>query len=553
MTKAIPGFIRLPAVGLQSARRLAAAVALLVALALAAAGPAPAAAAGISDFRFGVVEAYAAPAAAWEMGAGWERITFRWNEIQPSGPDEWKVAPLSDDALGLELAYGRQIVGLLSNTPDWATDWGRGAGVPQGLYLPVDHPSNLWAGFVRSIVTRYAGRVDHWTIWNEPDIPSSPFMTWGGSVGDFAQMLRVAYRVAKDASPSAVIHLPGVSHYWNENWFGDLLDTLLADPQAEANGYYFDIATLHIYFRPEAVYELTAAYYASMHERGISKPIWIAEANAPPSQDPSWPVANPRFNVTLQDQASYVIQAFSLAIAAGAGRIAVYNMIDDDSDLTANPEPYGLVRLDGTRRPAFAAFQAAAAHLSGFRGGAWERRDDISLVTIDRGWRTTTVVWARTTEPQQAIVPARAPRALRVDSRGAATYIHPERGYYFIDLAGANCWPECLVGGPPVMLVEEAPTSAATAPAPSSPTPGPTEAPATPTAEPTPMTPVLPTPTPTQTPPLTPEATSEAPASPEPRRTAASQLWLLTGALGAVIALSAWLGGRRMPTDDEGR
>jgi hypothetical protein len=133
MTKAIPGFIRLPAVGLQSARRLAAAVALLVALALAAAGPAPAAAAGISDFRFGVVEAYAAPAAAWEMGAGWERITFRWNEIQPSGPDEWKVAPLSDDALGLELAYGRQIVGLLSNTPDWATDWGRGAGVPQAI------------------------------------------------------------------------------------------------------------------------------------------------------------------------------------------------------------------------------------------------------------------------------------------------------------------------------------------------------------------------------------------------------------------------------------
>ena len=523
---------------------------LLAALASTAPPPAAAAAAGIFEYRLGVVEAYAAPGAAWEMGAGWERITFRWNEIQPTGPEEWSNTPLSDDALALELACGRQVVGLLNNTPDWATDWGRGAGVPQGLYLPVDHGNNLWAGFVRSIVARYAGRIDHWTIWNEPDIADPRFMTWGGSVDDFAQMLRVAHTVAKDANPSAVIHLPGVSHYWNEHWFGNLLDALRADPQAEANGYYFDVATLHVYFRPEAVYELTAEYYASMRDRGISKPIWIAETNAPPSQDPFWPVANPQFRITLQDQASYIVQAFSLGIAAGAGRIAVYSMVDDDPDATADPEPYGLIRSDGSRRPAFTAFQVAAAHLSGFRGGWWGRRDDISLVTIDRGWRTTTVVWARTAEPQQAIVPARTLRALRVDARGAAMYIYPERGYYFVDLAGANCWPECLIGGPPVMLVEEAPAAAATAVAPLSPTPRATEAPPTPTPDASPAVAAVPTATAAEPSPEEPGTPATTPSWSTSSHIAATQPWLLTGAAAVIITFSAWVGSGKRTRQD---
>jgi hypothetical protein len=550
---ASPNSLRLP-----SARRgrrlylLAAAALLSGALLSTGPLPVPADAAGIPDQRFGVVEAYAAPGAAWELGAGWERITFRWSQIQPNGPGEWNVTPLSDDALALELAYGRELVGLLIGTPSWATDWSTGAGVPEGLNLPVDDVNNLWAGFVRSIVTRYAGRINHWTIWNEPDIPPSEFMTWGGSIDDFAQLLRVAYTVSKQVNPGAVIHLPGVSHYWNERWFQDLMDTLVADPQAEANGYYFDVATLHVYFRPEAVYELTTGYYRVMRDRGISKPIWIAETNAAPSEDPYWPVVNPQFRVTLQDQASYVIQAFTLGIAAGAGRMAVYNMVDDESALSANPEPYGLLRSGGTRRPAFTAFQIAAARLSGFRSGSWERRDDISLVTIDRDWHTTTVVWSRTAEPQQAIIPARTTRALRVDSLGAATYVYPERGYYFIHLAGANCSPECLIGGPPVMLVEEAPVAAPTARAPSSPTPKPTESAQTATPSPTQApratavsvatSPAPPTavPSETPTPAVSPTATSTSLARPHGE---GQQAWLLAAVVAVVMAMVAFAGG----------
>jgi hypothetical protein len=192
-------------------------------------------AAGVPDYRFGVVEAYAAPAAASALGAGWTRATFRWNEIQLNGPDEWNEVSISDAALASELARGRQVVGLLVATPGWATDVGIGPGVPQGLYLPTDDSHNLWASFVRTIVGRYAGRIDHWTIWNEPDIPQSQHMSWGGSVDDFVQLLRVAYTVAKETNPNAIIHMSAVTHWWNEHWFGQFLDALVADPNAAAN------------------------------------------------------------------------------------------------------------------------------------------------------------------------------------------------------------------------------------------------------------------------------------------------------------------------------
>jgi hypothetical protein len=489
------------------------------------------AATGTPDPRFGVVETHEAPAAATALGVGWTRVTFRWNEIQPHRSDEWSPGPISDQALAHELAQGRQVVGLLVTTPGWATDTSIGPGVPKGLYLPVDDPNNLWASFVHTLVGRYAGRIDHWIIWNEPDIPSTQHMSWRGSVEDFVQLLQVAYTVTKETNPNSVVHMAAVTHWWNEHWFGQFLDALVADPHAAANSYYFDAATLHIYFQPETVYDIAAHYAGMMRGHGIQKPIWIAETNAAPSQDPAWPVPNAQFSVSLDEQAYYIIQALSLGIAAGAGRIAVYKMADTETDRAANPEPFGLVRIDGSRRPAFAAYRVATTYLAGFRGGSWDRRDDISVVTVDRGPRTTTVLWSRTPESQTAMIPARTTRALLVDVWGSAHYVYPERGYYFVHLPGARCAQGCMIGGAPYMLIEEAPASANTAPALDSPTPTPAErtktgatsdrsatpppaptltqtATATQTPNPTPTPTSTSTPTPTSTPTSTPTHTA---------------------------------------------
>ena len=484
-------------------------------------------AAGIPDYRFGVIEAYDAPAAATALGAGWTRVKFEWNEIQPNSPDEWNVLPISDQTLANELAQGRQVVGLLITTPGWAVETEKGRHIPRGLYLPSEDPNNLWANFVRTIVARYAGRIDHWIIWNEPDIPpSSPDVSWLGSIEDFVRLLRVAYSVVKETNPNAVVHMAAITHHHNEHWFDQFLDVLISDPSAPVNNYYFDVASINLYHEPEKIYDITTHYYNMMRGKGVHKPFWITETNAYLSR------------VSLEEQAFFMIQAFSLEIAAGVERIAVHKMIDTPADQAADPEPFGLVQIDGSRRPAFAAYRVATTYLSGFRGGTWDRRDDISVVTIDRGARTTTVVWARTPEPQRAMVPARTTRALAVDVWGSAYYVYPERGYYFVDLAGANCTHGCQMGGPPLMLIEEAPLGANTAPPPASPTLPPVESTSpgissdsgtsptvtiilTSTAAPSPVPTSTPTPTPTPSPSptRTPSPTPTATATPSPTPT----------------------------------
>ena len=102
------------------------------------AAPAPGAARESAlDPRFGVVEAWRQPAQAADLGVGWERLTLWWKAFQPTGPDSWNYFATGHDGyINREIAAGRQVVGELINTPDWAAaDLSqRGDSVPKGLY-----------------------------------------------------------------------------------------------------------------------------------------------------------------------------------------------------------------------------------------------------------------------------------------------------------------------------------------------------------------------------------------------------------------------------------
>jgi hypothetical protein len=496
----------------------------------------PASALGPPDPRFGVVEAYEGPEQATLAGVGWERIIFWWHELQPNGPDDWNGQHFPDEILDRERAQGREVVGLLKNTPPWATDGEPLRGVPRGLYLPHDDANNLWAAFVRRVVSHYAGRIDHWIIWNEPDVWDGEHVghAWAGSVEDYYQLLKVAYLAAKEANPHCVIHLTGLTYWWDwvygrQQYFERFLEVAAQDPTAPDHNHYFDVVTLHIYFKPQTIYEIVSFFRQAMQEHGLDKPIWINETNAAPSHDPGWPVPEPRFVISLDEQASYIIQAFVLGLAAGAERIAVYKMMDKSSDVNANPEPYGLVRADGSFRPAFHAYQVVTTHFSGARQVSLVRRGEIDQVTIDRGERTTTVLWNRSPVTQTIALQAIAPQAILVNKEGQTRTLKADNGQYVLTLPGALCSDPtgCFIGGSPLLLVEEGPPSARgllqpiatpTSPPTSTATPSPT-ATQTPTQTPTPTpmptatpssTPVptaTPTPVPTRTPPSTPMPT----------------------------------------------
>jgi hypothetical protein len=409
------------------------------------------------DPRFGVIEAYHTPELADSAGIGWERIIFYWSEIEREGPDDWNWFHAPLQRIDREIEGGREVVALLAHTPAWATDGTVGAGVPRGLYLPVDDPANLWANFVREVVSAYRGRITHWIIWNEPDIPLDVYgVLWAGTTADYYQLVKVAYLAAREVAPEVQIHLGGLTYWHNPNYLREFLSVASADPTAAENGYYFDVVSVHVYFKPETTIQIIGSVRDVLADYGLDKPIWINETNAPPYDDPVHPWQEPVFRVTQDMQASFLLQEFALALALNVERIAVYKWVDDPPPLPGH-EPYGLVREDGTTRPAYDAFRVITRYYAGARQALCEERPEMQTVVLVRGEQTTRVLWARGPYPVVVFLPALAGSASLVDQTGAERVIRPVAGYYWLYLRQAPCQPdeECWIGGPPVVVVEQ--------------------------------------------------------------------------------------------------
>ncbi len=146
----------------------------------------------------------------------------------------------------------------------------------------------------------------------------------------------------------------------------------------------------------------------------------------------------------------------AMALAGGANRVAIYKMADVPADHAANPEPFGLVREDGSRRPAFSAFQVGSSYLAGFtEASLTERTDTHTIVTVkrgDSGW--TTVAWTRQPSPVKISVAAHANQATLIDWNGSKQTITARDGKYEIEIAGATCTGGCIIGGAPRLIVE---------------------------------------------------------------------------------------------------
>ena len=480
--------------------------------------------------RFGLVNAFEAPQAAYEAGTGWELIRFRWDELQPNGPGEWNTSPETEEWLSSARAAGREVVGVLVGTPAWATDGEPGTGVPRGLDLPASDAGNLWAGFVRQVVSYYGARgINRWVIWEDPDIQAGlPGYQWEGGVRDYYRLVKVAYVAAREANPSALIHLGGVS-YADPGWFRQFLDVAVNDPEAPANDFYFDVATVHVFNSPEQVYTLTANHYFLMSQWGIPlKPVWINETNARPAVDPAVYPEETAFgqhpNITLEQQAAFIVQAYALGFAAGADRIAVYRTVDNLPE--DDHQAFGLLRADGTPRPAYEAYRLISQEANGF---VFARRVDeeahplIDYVRLTFPTRVTHIAWARTEQTATLVIPARSEQATLVTLEGERWTVEPEGGVYRLVVGGADCNDPvegCLIGGVPWFLIEEGledplnevPPSVRVEAGGTLPTPDPGIA-MTATAQAAPS--ATPTPLPTETPepsPLPPTAT----AMPEP-------------------------------------
>ncbi len=446
------------------------------------------------DPRFGIADSFVNTSEANVAGAGWTRVFFRWDVVQPAGSFDWKPANVPDPLINAEVAAGREVVAVLIGTPAWAGESGTSTAVP---------PLEAWGNFVFNIATQYKGRIKHWVIWNQPDItdPASPSHTWAGTEEDYYRLLKEAYLKIKAVDPAMQVHLAGLTYTWdqeqgNSQYLARLLNVITTDPQAAEENQFFDAVTYHLYYDPVQILRTITDIRTILDANGQGhKPIWINEINAPPSEDfiepPTAPVA---FRVSLDEQSAFVIQAFALALASGAERIA-FNKMRNERDHPESAVPYGLLRGDNSRRPAFDAFRTVSTYFAGVQQSSWIQLGNIYIVTLNRGEQTTTILWNTAPTPATYSLNAIAPEALLVDERSNIQTITAANGVYPLDLPGATCTngDYCFIGGAPRLVVETGssdqraplvPPTPTLVPLPTE-TPGPTPVPPTPALLPT--------------------------------------------------------------------
>lgn len=414
---------------------------------------------------FGVVEGMWFPELTCDLSPGWERLIFDWASHQPEGPDDWLgFLNIDDNWLQNAAACDREIVAVVKNVPGWATDGMAGPGVPRGLDLPLDDPGNVWANFMRRTAQYYASRgVDRFIILNEPDIEAGTYgFEFEGDLEDYFLMLKVGYLAAKEGNPAARIHLAGTT-YWHDvnagrRLFADrLLERIMEDPDAEENDYYFDAISLHIYFRTDTVYQIVGEFRDLLNAYDLDdKAIWITETNASPNLDPDWPVTRPQFQITTEQQASFLVQSAALGLAAGAERIAAYKLYDQQ--LPEGAESFGLLYpANASPRPGFHAWAMVIQHFNQVSDAALAQSERVNVVQLDHiNGRQTLVSWSRTEETTEVEITATGDKAYLMDEYGNRRIIRPENGVYILRLPGARCDDAdgCAVGGRVSILIQ---------------------------------------------------------------------------------------------------
>jgi hypothetical protein len=459
-----------------------------------AATVAPLPAVDTDDGRFGMVQGMVQPDLAYNAGARWDRIIFPWSLIQRDGPNSWTQLYFTDEAIRAQARRGVTIAGILIYTPQWASptpEKGRPVDPPRGLDLKYNDPNNLWGQFVRKVVERHKGVVDHWIVWNEPDLYTPGLRyTFDGSFEQYAQLLKVAYLNAKEINPSSKVILGGFAYWWDKEhqrppFLGPLLEVIARDPDRQKNNHYFDIVSVHTYTAPLNSWAEPLVMKDILDQRNMKKPIWIGESNVIPHDDLKNALPAGQFRASLDQQASYIIQAMAMAVAANVERYAVYKATDEKAE--NDTELWGLIRNDGSIKPGYVAYQTGATYFADVKSAvfSWPGVDkptiaqyrevlasndvrtqfiwpsQVAQVAMERSDHRTTVAWNTSPEAVTHKIAANSKQATLVDKYGKTQTIQPKDGYYSVDLAPSshNADPRdssiYMIGGDPLIVDEQ--------------------------------------------------------------------------------------------------
>ena len=306
------------------------------------------------------------------LGMHWVKIEARWRELEATrGVIDYTTLDAAVDSLR---SNNLNILMTITTAPDWA----RSSHVENG---PPDDLS-LFAQFAGELAKHYAGRVQAYEIWNEPNLRRE----WNSTVFPinaevYASLLRSAYGAIKAADPAAVVISAGLAPTGFNDGSNAVDDRVyLDDLYAQGLIQFSDAVGAHPYgfanppdatccAAPDGVLthyghpsfyflDTLADYHVIMIKYGDeNKLIWVTRFGWGTSVDTAAPPHNSAYVSynSLEQQAQYLIRGFELGGQLGYVGVMIDYNLNGCVVQPENPEAcyYSLLSPTGEKRPAF--------------------------------------------------------------------------------------------------------------------------------------------------------------------------------------------------------
>ncbi len=277
-----------------------------------------------------------------EIQAGRVRCTFAWHDLEWQGDGVWDFAG-ADMAVSKARGHGVEILGILGGCPPWAN------GDREPFCPPLPKNLDKWAEYVRTVSSRYAGRVSAWEIWNEENIQ---FWQPEPDPEYYVELLRIASGEIRKADPQAKVVMGGMAGLGADYLlaaFGagalNYVDAIAYHPYAETIGETTDPPGALLWPKEKLCRNIVASVrdyiWLSKPPRPIE--VWVTEVG--------WSTSEVYPNgVDPETQAAYIMRTMINYASTNLDKCFIYMLRDEPEHIE---DRAGLMNYYFMRKPSY--------------------------------------------------------------------------------------------------------------------------------------------------------------------------------------------------------